>query len=245
MSRGTQEPAQRASEGFAYGTVTLCGRPFQAVRLPCWLVTRRPCGQAGPTTPPSMPGGLGYVRVRSPLLAESLLFSCPPGTEMVHFPGLSSRAYGFSGGYRGITRGGLPHSEIAGSKPVCGSPTLIAAYHVLHRLLAPRHSPYALSSLTITSDFEESDFRTACAVIGNYLLKDIQLSKSRDALFGVAQSRHRSAFASHSLRSSLRRTAFGGLPAVAAREASIQRRLVENTGLEPVTSWLQTRRSPS
>ena len=34
--------------------------------------------------------GLGYVRVRSPLLAESLLFSVPPGTEMVHFPGLPS-----------------------------------------------------------------------------------------------------------------------------------------------------------
>ena len=29
-----------------------------------------------------------------------------------------------------------------------GSPKLIAAYHVLHRLLAPRHPPHALSSLT-------------------------------------------------------------------------------------------------
>jgi hypothetical protein len=29
------------------------------------------------------------------------------------------------------------------------------------------------------------------------------------------------------------------------RHASARRRLVENTGLEPVTSWLQTRRSPS
>src|SRR5262245_11694429 len=28
-------------------------------------------------------------RVRSPLLAESLLFSFPPGTEMVHFPGFA------------------------------------------------------------------------------------------------------------------------------------------------------------
>ncbi len=33
--------------------------------------------------------GLGYVRFRSPLLAESRLFSFPPGTEMVHFPGLA------------------------------------------------------------------------------------------------------------------------------------------------------------
>ena len=32
----------------------------------------------------------GLIRVRSPLLAESLLFSVPPGTEMVHFPTLSS-----------------------------------------------------------------------------------------------------------------------------------------------------------
>ena len=111
---------------------------------------------AGPTTPSSKLDGLGYVRVRSPLLAESLLFSVPPGTEMVHFPGLPSHAYGFSEGYRSITRGGFPHSEIAGSKPVCGSPTLIAAYHVLHRLLAPRHSPYALSSLTYTSGFDMS-----------------------------------------------------------------------------------------
>jgi hypothetical protein len=44
---------------------------------------------------------------------------------------------------------GLPHSGIFGSKPVCGSPKLFAAYHALHRLLAPRHSPCALSSLTI------------------------------------------------------------------------------------------------
>ena len=31
---------------------------------------------------------------------------------------------------------------------ICSSPWLIAAYHVLHRLLVPRHSPYDLSSLT-------------------------------------------------------------------------------------------------
>jgi hypothetical protein len=89
------------------------------------------------------------IRVRSPLLAESLLFSFPTGTEMVHFPALSSSTYVFSRGYRGITLGGFPHSEIFGSTPVCGSPKLIAAYHVLHRLLAPRHPPYALSSLII------------------------------------------------------------------------------------------------
>ena len=47
-----------------------------------------------------------------------------------------------------MTQGGLPHSEISGSTPVCGSPKLIAAYHVLHRLLVPSHPPLALSRLT-------------------------------------------------------------------------------------------------
>ena len=48
----------------------------------------------------------------------------------------------------GIPCGGFPHSEISGSMLICSSPKLIAAYHVLHRLLMPRHSPCALFSLT-------------------------------------------------------------------------------------------------
>ena len=95
-----------------------------------------------------MPQRFRLFRVRSPLLTESLLFSSPGGTEMVHFPPLPSPAYVFSGRYSGMSQSGFPHSEIPGSKPACGSPRLIAACHVLHRLLAPRHSPYALSSLT-------------------------------------------------------------------------------------------------
>ena len=43
---------------------------------------------------------------------------------------------------------GFPHSEILGSMLMCSSPRLIAACHVLHRLLMPRHSPCALISLT-------------------------------------------------------------------------------------------------
>ncbi len=49
----------------------------------------------------------------------------------------------------GITEieGGFPHSEIRGSKLVRSSPRLIAAYHVLHRLSAPRHPPNTLKAL--------------------------------------------------------------------------------------------------
>ena len=38
---------------------------------------------------------------------------------------------------------GFPHSEIPGSKPFGGSPELIAALCVLHRLMMPRHPSHA------------------------------------------------------------------------------------------------------
>src|SRR3954464_15321462 len=51
-----------------------------------------------------------------------------------------------------IVEGGFPHSEILGSKLVRSSPRLIAAYHVLHRLSAPRHPPNALVTLDHSHD---------------------------------------------------------------------------------------------
>jgi hypothetical protein len=91
----------------------------------------------------------GLFRFRSPLLSESRLLSFPPGTEMVHFPGFARARLWIQRAVCRFYRHGFPHSEIPGSKPACGSPRLIAACHVLHRLLLPRHPPCALSSLTI------------------------------------------------------------------------------------------------
>ena len=51
-------------------------------------------------------------------------------------------------GFSDMTRRGFPHSDICVSTPACGSTQLIAANHVLRRLLTPRHPPSALSSLT-------------------------------------------------------------------------------------------------
>ena len=51
-----------------------------------------------------------------------------------------------------VAEGGFPHSEILGSKLVRSSPRLIAAYHVLHRLSAPRHPPNALITLDRSHD---------------------------------------------------------------------------------------------
>ena len=61
---------------------------------------------------------------------------------------------------------GLLHSEICGSKLACNSPQLIAAYHVLLRLLMPRHSPCALISLTTLLGSSE-----LCSSFEKFILK--------------------------------------------------------------------------
>ena len=47
----------------------------------------------------------------------------------------------------GVLPAGFPHSEIHGSRDICSSPWLFAAYHVFLRLLVPRHPPCALLCL--------------------------------------------------------------------------------------------------
>ena len=55
---------------------------------------------------------------------------------------------------------GLPHSEISGSKPVDGSPKLIAVFRVLHSLPMPRHPSCArirLAEFAPSSPLRPSD----------------------------------------------------------------------------------------
>ena len=87
VPRATQDTA-RCTHGSAYGALTPCGRPFQAVPLAC----------PGPWRGPYYPGRarkdgarFGLFPVRSPLLGESLLFSLPGGTKMFQFPPFASR----------------------------------------------------------------------------------------------------------------------------------------------------------
>ena len=70
---------------------------------------------------------------------------------MFQFRRFPSYAYFVQRRMTGYCPAGLPHSEISGSMDICSSPKLIAACHVLRRLLMPRHSPCALSSLTCSS----------------------------------------------------------------------------------------------
>ena len=108
--------------------------------------------RAGPTTPED-PKTLrfGLIRVRSPLLTESLIcFLFLRVLRWFTSPSSLLPTYEFSREILHFLYSGFPHSEIPGSTPVCGSPRLIAADHVLHRLPSPRHPPCALSSLIIT-----------------------------------------------------------------------------------------------
>ena len=89
------------------------------------------------------PSGFRLLPVRSPLLRQSRLISLPRVLRCFTSPRVASGAYAFSAGSPPMTAGGLPHSEISGSKPACGSPELIAAYRVLHRRSKPRHPPYS------------------------------------------------------------------------------------------------------
>ena len=91
------------------------------------------------------------IRVRSPLLTESLLFSLPVGTEMFHFPTFPPHTL-----YIQVQVTTWPHDRWRGSpirtpsdqSLVINSPRLIADSYVLLRLLMPRHPPCALKNLT-------------------------------------------------------------------------------------------------
>ena len=63
---------------------------------------------------------------------------------------------------------GFPHSEICGSMFICNYPQLIAAYHVLLRLLMPRHSPYALISLTFSWRLIQSNYMSLSLLRKNH-----------------------------------------------------------------------------
>ena len=78
---------------------------------------------------------------------------------MFQFPSLASGTYVFSDGSRGFAAGGCPIRKSPGQSLLGGSPELIAACHVLHRLLTPGHPPCALVRLTTTQRMKE--FRTA------------------------------------------------------------------------------------
>ena len=181
------------------------------------------------------PPRFGLLRVRSPLLAQSLLFSFPPGNEMFQFPGLASRLAG-----RHAQRVGLPHSDIRGSMGICPSPRLFAACHVLRRLREPRHPSCALLSFPF-SFIRES--RLSVSRASRYGYRDTRRFFTEGfvlllsfvlllVLFWFACTRQR-------LRCFVLQSVFAVFTASSMSMCSFPR--VENNGFEPLTPCLQSR----
>ena len=129
------------SLSFAYGAFTLSGRLSQSrsaglpesglrseprnARIPVWPLPRSLAATCGIDLSFSSSGYLDVSVHRVPLHALWI------GAWMT-----------------GVCPAGFPHSEIHGSRDICSSPWLFAAYHVFLRLSVPRHPPCALSCLT-------------------------------------------------------------------------------------------------
>ena len=129
------------SLSFAYGAFTLSGRLSQSrsaglsesgprseprnARIPVWPLPRSLAATCGIDVSFSSSSYLDVSVHRVPLHALWI------GAWMT-----------------GVCPAGFPHSEIHGSRDICSSPWLFAAYHVFLRLSVPRHPPCALSCLT-------------------------------------------------------------------------------------------------
>ena len=129
------------SLSFAYGAFTLYGRLSQSrsaglpesglrseprnARIPVWPLPRSLAATCGIDVSFSSSGYLDVSVHRVPFHALWI------GAWMT-----------------GVCPAGFPHSEIHGSRDICSSPWLFAAYHVFLRLSVPRHPPCALSCLT-------------------------------------------------------------------------------------------------
>jgi hypothetical protein len=144
VSRGTQDTASSL----------VCFRLRDFHTLWCRFPAASPNIQIGNSThavlqPPSASTWVWAIPISLAATFGISVIYFPAGTEMVHFPALAHTGLCIQPAVTGVHPAGFLHSDIPGSKPACGSPRLIAACHVLHRLLAPRHPPYALSSLII------------------------------------------------------------------------------------------------
>ena len=140
MSRGTLDPAMSSRVSCTGLSPSLAGFP-KTVPLP---LTNHFCSP----NPGVHALRFGLFRVRSPLLTESHVVFSSSGYLDVSVHRVPFHTLWIGVWMTGVCPAGFPHSDISGSSDICSSPKLFAAYHVFHRLLVPRHPPYALISIT-------------------------------------------------------------------------------------------------
>ncbi len=133
--------------------------------LPCRGLA---CTGLSPSSAP-LSNGLQFVSVRisrsyNPGHAETCPVWAPPGSlaatagitlvfSSSGYLDVSVRRVRPPCGVPCLQHGGLPHSDTRGSKLVCSSPRIFAAYRVLRRLWEPRHPPCALCQLVAVPFF--------------------------------------------------------------------------------------------
>ena len=134
MLRVTQDATRLGQDG-AYRAFTVFGGVFQRLPLSCRLATAWSYNPGAAETAPvwALPRSLATT-----CGITFVFFSC--GYLDVSVPRVRPICM-----VAGLLPAGLPHSEIPGSRIICISPGLFAAYHVLHRLREPRHPPSALA----------------------------------------------------------------------------------------------------
>ena len=101
----------------------------------------------GSYNPDAKDVGLGWSVFARRYLRNRILFLFLCLLRCFNSAGFAYPSLFYSGRNDTVYRYQVTHSEISGSKVVCTLPKLIAAYHVFHRLLAPRHPLYALNNL--------------------------------------------------------------------------------------------------
>ena len=140
MSRGTLDPAMSTRLSLTGLSPSLAGFP-KTVLLNLLNQFRGP-------NPSMHAHWFGLFRFRSPLLTESHVVFSSSGYLDVSVHRVPFHTLWIGVWMTGVCPAGFPHSDISGSLDICSSPKLFAAYHVFHRLLVPRHPPYALISIT-------------------------------------------------------------------------------------------------
>ena len=136
---------RHVNSSFAYGAFTLSG----------WLSqnhSARLINQLYGPNPSMHARWFGLFRFRSPLLPESHVVFSSSGYLDVSVHRVPLHTLWIGVWMIRVLRTGFPHSDICGSRIICISPQLFAAYHVFLRLLVPRHPPCALIRLTFCSN---------------------------------------------------------------------------------------------
>ncbi len=157
---------------------------------------------------------------------------------MFQFAGFASQPYEFRLGYR--LRGGFPHSEILGSKPARSSPGLIATCYVLHRLSVPRHSPDALLTL------ESQGLHVQATACNRACARPETRNTQPPSHPGLcSHPRLKGASGQLGIQTSSRCQTAPPQRLAAKLEQQPGALVVEVNGIEPMTSCLQSRRSPN